>query len=100
MGARKKIPQDELDRLKRSVSVADLARLRGIELAPHGRDLLGLCPFHDDHAPSLVITPENNLWHCLGACDKGGSVIDWVMRAEGVSFTHAVELLRHHDTAL
>jgi DNA primase len=41
-----------------------------------------------------VITPGKNLWHCLGACQAGGSVIDWVMRAEGVSFRHAAELLR------
>ena len=44
--------------------------------------------------PSLVITPGKNLWHCLGACDAGGTAIDWVMRAEGISFRHAVELLR------
>ena len=43
---------------------------------------------------SLVITPSKNLWHCLGACRAGGSVIDWVMRAEGVSFRHAAELLQ------
>ena len=42
---------------------------------------------------SLVISPRKNLWHCLGACNAGGTVIDWVMRAEGVSFRHAVELL-------
>jgi DNA primase len=41
-----------------------------------------------------VITPAKNLWHCLGACQAGGTVIDWVMRAEGVSFRHAVELLQ------
>ena len=41
-----------------------------------------------------MITPGKNLWHCLGACGTGGSVIDWMMRAEGVSFRHAVELLR------
>ena len=35
-----------------------------------------------------------NLWHCLGACQAGGSVIDWVMRVERVSFRHAVERLR------
>jgi DNA primase len=42
----------------------------------------------------LVISRAKNLWHCMGACSAGGSVIDWVMRAEGVSFRHAVELLR------
>jgi len=41
-----------------------------------------------------VISPGKNLWHCMGACQAGGSVIDCPMRREGVSFPHAVELLR------
>ncbi|MGH8499696.1 MAG: toprim domain-containing protein, partial [Methylococcales bacterium] len=41
------------------------------------------------------ISPAKNLWHCLGACQIGGSVIDWVMKAEGVSFRHAVEMLKN-----
>jgi DNA primase len=76
------------------VSLERLAEARGVVLARHGADLLGLCPFHADREPSLVISSAKNLWHCLGACGAGGSVIDWVMRAEGVSFRHAVELLR------
>ena len=71
-----------------------LARARGVKLERHGADLRGLCPFHEDHEPSLVITPKKNLWHCLGVCQTGGTSIDWVMRAEGVSFRHAVELMR------
>jgi len=89
-----RIPDEEVARLKTEVSIECLAEARGIVLRRHGTDLLGLCPFHDDHEPSLVISPAKNLWHCLGACGAGGSVIDWVMRAEGVSFRHAVELLR------
>ena len=60
----------------------------------HGAELLGLCPFHDDREPSLVIPAKSDLWHCLGACQGGGNVVDWVMKAEGVSFRHAVELLQ------
>jgi len=89
-----RIPTDELERLKREVSVQRLAEARGVKLAPHGDNLIGLCPFHDDREPSLVISPKKNLWNCLGACGKGGSVVDWVMTAEGVSFRHAIELLR------
>ena len=89
-----RIPEDEVERLKREVSVQRLAEARGIKLHRHGADLLGLCPFHDDKNPSLVITPAKNLWHCLGACNAGGTAIDWVMKANGVSFRHAVELLR------
>jgi hypothetical protein len=89
-----RIPESEIERLKSEVSVQRLAESAGIKLLKHGADLLGLCPFHDDHDPSLVISPAKNLWHCLGACSTGGSVVDWVMRAQGVSFRHAVELLR------
>ena len=90
-----RIPDDQIARLKTEVSLQRLAESQGIVLKRHGADLIGLCPFHDDHEPSLVISPHKNLWHCLGACQTGGSVIDWVMKAEGVSFRHAVELLQH-----
>jgi DNA primase len=95
-----RIPQDELERLKREVSVRGLAEARGVKLEPHGDNLIGLCPFHDDKDPSLVISPKKNLWNCLGACGKGGSVVDWVMAAEGVSFRHAVEILRADNPGL
>ncbi len=85
----------ELERLKREVSLERLAEAAGVKLKRHGADLLGLCPFHDDRDPSLVISPDKNLWHCLGACQRGGSVIDWVMTMQGVSFRHAIELLRN-----
>lgn len=93
-GAMGRIPEEELQRIKREIDLVALVQSKGIELKPHGSNLIGLCPFHDDKNPSLVVTPSKNLWHCLGACQAGGSVIDWVMRSEGVSFRHAVELLR------
>ena len=95
-----RIPEEEIARLKREVSIERLAEAHGIKLKRHGADLIGLCPFHEDHSPSLVISPQKNLWNCLGACGKGGSVIDWVMRAEGVSFRHAVELLKQENLPL
>ena len=95
-----RISDEEIERLKTQISVERLAESAGVELKQHGKDLLGRCPFHDDRTPSLVITPAKNLWHCLGACQTGGSVIDWVMRAQGVSFRHAVELLRADNPSL
>ena len=88
------VPPEVTERLKREVSVQRLAEARGIKLHRSGKELIGLCPFHDDHSPSLNIDPVKNVWSCKGACGEGGSVIDWVMRAEGVSFHHALELLR------
>jgi DNA primase len=88
-----RIPDEVIERLKKEVDLAALVQARGVELSRAGGDLVGRCPFHDDDTPSLVLTPAKGLWHCLGACQVGGSVIDWVMRAEGVSFRHAAELL-------
>ena len=46
-----RIPESDIERLKREVSVERLAEARGVKLKRHGADLIGLCPFHDDHAP-------------------------------------------------
>ena len=88
-----RIPKEELDRLKREISLQRLAEECGIELKRRGKDLVGLCPFHDDKNPSLSINPEMNVFHCFG-CGAKGSVIDWVMKTEGVALRKAVELLR------
>ena len=84
---------DELvERLKAEVSLVRLVQVKGYEVKPHGKDFAVRCPFHEDSTASLVITPDKNLYHCFG-CGAAGSVIDWVMNTEGVSFRHAVELL-------
>ena len=85
--------ETELEQLKNEVSVERLVESSGIVLKKSGKDKIGLCPFHADGEPSLVITPAKNLWHCF-SCQIGGGAIDWVMKLRGVSFRHAVELLK------
>jgi len=89
-----RIAEEEIERLKKEVDLVELVGRAGVELKKAGADLVGRCPFHEDGTPSLVVSPHKGLWHCMGACQAGGSVVDWVMRAEKVSFRHAVELLR------
>ncbi|MCK6432449.1 MAG: hypothetical protein HUU30_13155 [Burkholderiaceae bacterium] len=88
-----RIPEAEVERLKEEVSVQRLVEAAGVELKKAGKDWLGRCPFHDDREASLVVTPAKNLWHCFG-CQIGGGPIDWVIKSRGVSFRHAVELLK------
>jgi len=88
-----RIPEAEIERLKAEVSVERLVESSGIVLKKSGKDLLGCCPFHEDDTASLVVTPGKNLWHCFG-CGAGGGPIDWIIKSNGVSFRHAVELLR------
>ena len=94
-----RIPPDELERLKAGVSVERLIEASGVALRSVGKDLHGRCPFHDDREASLVVTPAKNLWHCF-SCQIGGGPIDWMMKSKGVSFRHAVELLREGEIDL
>lgn len=89
-----RVSEREIERMKAEISLEAVVKRSGVELRKVGNDLRGRCPFHDDAEPSLVVTPAKNLWHCLGECQTGGSVIDWVMRAQGVSYRHALQLLK------
>jgi DNA primase catalytic core len=89
-----RMSDDQKERLKKEISIQRLAEARGIKLRRIGKELIGLCPFHDDRNPSLCIDPVKNVWSCKGACGEGGDVIRWVARAEGISDTHALELLK------
>jgi len=93
-----RIPDSEVERIKAEVSLVRLVEASGVALARRGAgrsgdELLGCCPFHEDGTPSLSVSVSKNLFHCFG-CGAAGGVIDWVMRAEGMSFAHAVEWLR------
>ena len=72
-----RIPDDELQRIKSQVKVAELCREYGIELKPMGPDnLMGKCPFHDDHTPSFGVTPPRTcgtVWPAAGA----GTRFNW-----------------------
>jgi DNA primase catalytic core len=88
-----RVPDETVERIKREISVQRLVEARGIKLKRVGKNLVGLCPFHKEQKPSLTITPSTNKWRCFG-CGKGGTVFDWVMHTEGISFSHALQLLR------
>ncbi|WP_338556784.1 CHC2 zinc finger domain-containing protein [Erwinia sp. E_sp_B04_7] len=88
-----RIPQRELDDLKRSVHPGTLAESQGYQLRQQGRDVVLLCPFHQEKTPSGVISPEKNLSHFFG-CMAKGSVVDWMMKTEGFSLPKAVLRLR------
>jgi len=90
-----RIPEADIERLKESVSLVRLIEGAGHVLVRQGKDMALRCPLHaGDETPSCIVTPAKNVWHCFG-CQQGGSVIDWVMKTQGVSFRHAVELLRN-----
>jgi len=89
-----RVSPEEIERLKREVSLERVVVAKGVKLEPRGEDLVGACPFCGAEGRTLVVVPETNIWRCEGACKTGGHVLDWVRKAEGVSLRLAVELLR------
>jgi len=79
------------ERIKASMTVLEFIS-QYVELKTTASGALGLCPFHDDHNPSLGISDEGNYWHCFADCG-GGSVIDFWMKWKGCDFSAAVKEL-------
>ncbi len=63
-----------------------------VELKRRGRNLVGLCPFHNEKTPSFNIYPDNNSYYCFG-CQNGGGVVNFVMNIERLDFPEAVRWL-------
>ena len=57
-----------------------------------GANLFGLCPFHSEKTPSFSVAPDKQIYYCFG-CGKGGSVINFIMEIENLSFQDAVAFL-------
>jgi DNA primase len=83
------IDKAEIERVKRANDLVALVRGRGVKLTRRGKQLVGLCPFHPDTDPSFIVDPKKQLWNCLGACNEGGDVYRFVMKADSVDFREA-----------
>ncbi len=88
----------DLSRLKQSIDLVAVVQSRGVKLVKQGKDFVGLCPFHKEKTPSFHVTPSKNLFNCLG-CHVGGSVIDFIMRKDGLTKSQAVAWLKENSGA-
>lgn len=80
-----------LDELKTRLTLSDYVGKR-VKLVKKGREFSGLCPFHNEKTPSFTVNDDKGFYHCFG-CGAHGSVLDWSMQTEGLSFPEAVERL-------
>ncbi|MFQ5606495.1 MAG: DNA primase [Candidatus Zixiibacteriota bacterium] len=86
-----RIPQDIVEQVRLS---SDIAQVIGeyVKLKRRGRNMIGLCPFHQEKTPSFTVSPERQFYHCFG-CNQGGNVFSFLMEHEKMSFPEAVRHL-------
>jgi DNA primase len=82
------------DKIEEVRSRADIVEIVGahVRIRRAGRNLVGLCPFHTEKTPSFSVNAERGFFHCFG-CGAGGSVFNFIMRVEGLTFPEAVRSL-------
>lgn len=83
--------QDRITELRNKLNIVDVISSY-IPLTKKGRNYFGLCPFHDDHSPSLSVSPDKQIYKCF-VCGESGNVFNFVMNYEHISFPEAVNLL-------
>ncbi len=81
-----------VDEIKSRLDIVEVINAY-VPLKKAGRHYKGLCPFHSEKTPSFVVFPENQSWHCFGACGTGGDVFSFIMQKEKLDFGEALHLL-------
>lgn len=79
------------EELKARIDIADVISSY-VPLKKSGRNLVGLCPFHNERSPSFSVMRENGFFHCFG-CGAGGDVITFIQKIENLDYVDAVKLL-------
>ncbi len=82
---------DDKQRVRDASNIVDIVG-QHVALRPRGREFVGLCPFHDDHTPSMAVIPHKDIFYCH-ACGTGGDVFSFVQKFHRMEFRQALEYL-------
>ncbi len=83
--------QDKIEEVRTRADIVEIIGAQ-VRLKRAGRNFVGLCPFHNEKTPSFSVNAERGFFHCFG-CGAGGSVFDFIMRVEGLTFAETLESL-------
>lgn len=82
---------DDIELIKSKINLVDLIS-EYLPLKKSGINFKANCPFHQEHTPSFMVSPERQIWKCFG-CQKGGDIYKFLMEKEGIEFKDALEIL-------
>lgn len=85
------ISQEEINNIRSNVDIVDIIASY-IPLTPKGKNYFGTCPFHDDHAPSMSVSKEKQIYTCF-SCGATGNVFKFIMDYEHVSFLESINIV-------
>ncbi len=85
------IEQEEINRIRSSASIVDVISSY-VPLTQKGKNYFGVCPFHEDHSPSMSVSEEKQIYKCF-SCGATGNVFTFVENFLNISFAEAVELI-------
>ena len=85
------IKEEEINAIRDQADIVDIIS-NYLSLKPKGRNYVAVCPFHDDHSPSLVVSKERQMFNCF-TCRTGGNVFTFVMKYENVGFIEAIKIV-------
>ena len=85
------ISNEVINEIRNKTDIVDIVS-RYVNLTKKGKNYIGVCPFHDDHSPSMSVSPEKQIYTCF-SCGASGNVFTFVSDFEKISFSEAVRLL-------
>ena len=86
-----RVSEEKIVEIRKSVNIVDIIS-DYIPIEQKGRNYFAICPFHDDHNPSMSISPEKQIYTCF-VCGAHGNVFNFIMDYENVSFYEALKIV-------
>lgn len=83
------IPEEVVEQVRNSVDIVDVVS-RHVQLKKMGKNLFGICPFHEERTPSFSVSEDKQIFHCF-SCGRGGNVFRFLMDLENLSFPESVQ---------
>lgn len=85
------IDNEIINKIRNSINIVDIIG-EYVPLTAKGRNFFGVCPFHDDHSPSMSVSPDKQIYTCF-SCGATGNVFKFIQDYENISFVEAVNKL-------